>query len=1596
MLGRHSERAIDVPDSALKPSSAYGKLHSSSQDMKTVVIDMETKQDSDAELPNLITTEKNIAKFGVKVLPDDVVNILKKSSNSLISSEDDPSDTINNENESKTDSEMDAPAGKNVLSTVKVSHPIVEVHALKKNSGKNFNVPKTLPRTSFEIAGHSDKDKNGSVLVSIEEAGSASNEYNNHDLTSIQSEHVAESNQQDSKECTNWEKKTKTDSSDRTSELSSENEEVEALNFHCTLMSCEQSDSSPRNQHIDNLSTDVNVVREHLPGTTTLEIGATPIPMFTDDEVSRPTNEMEFDSENTMLFPLQNTNTNLLTDIPRTDDEKQSARRNYRFDYGGMRNFALDPSALAESPEHDENKIRMDADASLHANDASLDTLSRTTFSREIPLDIFNEEGYSVGVSSKSLSSHIGPIDSNDAVEFDLFRNKTDQVKDEEHLSINVVGHQLDTETVIDDPRSKNKDLEDGAAKINSMIEIATNSPADELIERNKNNRHIEAQQSSIKKPTSRVSSPNDRSNIFGMYVNHDFNTDNPEREIGNDSTNTGTKPKYSDSANKPIILEKQLLSDSPQSNESFVSAKKFFMAKSEVKLLSEVPKERPLSDIPEKINTLVSNFDIKLNNEQDEANSLEIKPRKISQLNFELSKPVNPTLAVKLRRAEDETENLIGEFHSGVQISPQETARGSQSQPHVMMLPMESDLPEVDSDLKKIADRDSNFHYITEILKQDVDSSISQKVQSSISDETDESFDNGFGVAFGFKGFKKRIGKVETLGDAEKIASVSQSSFPANDNNFGKIVVGRIPVSVLNKSFERLARSADEEQLLKGENPPESEATVSRPFEAGIAFSEIDSSFNLKEYNISRSPNDEQDDVANRGTSAKAFDISNKLRKITKKFDYTPNFSDTEDETDYLVSERLSVVSDSKNEDELDQKHKVKDCSFRVTDEESNSQYKDISTNEEIEAVSEVWMNASKADIGKYAGLSFDEMTRDYYDLQDENLSAVSSEEIMSLAATAAIANRRKKQTTSIFNPTLKEEGAEGKCHLDPSVISDVQEENFDKNIRVNTEKSEQIEPSDMHDVNSVSFTAPVYPEIPALCHKDDLDYDEKFVMNVKNGNKVIVKELKLKDNLRDEVKVNVGTHLKPSGQITNTDHVVCIQSIQSDNVNINAEKNKSEVTVSNMRRSLTDSEELKRKAASLDDLSQIPNCQDDSNLERAVSLEFRSNNESDSSINLHKHRINLPNSSATSIDEEAENFSQASLFDRNSSGLKKSAMWGTLEDAILPRHHASNDSLSIVNGNSVSIQTHRRRDYRASSLEGLPSSVLRSNSTKLTVDAPNVTVRSNPSLSMSNTEVAPTNLEINFNSKIEQKMDTSGGGPISNIEISGDHGISITSVSHSKWDPEDERIHQKTIVPSLASQIYTSKPSIMDISGATTIRVIENHPDVDSAGVLVVENEFDRDLISKTNSVLLNSNYLNDPNSEVTVTTVSGSGKTSFLTGSPPSPPELVSPLTMPTKHDWIYTNGDTFDVSDHSIHRGSSGYAERELMKNVNSRIISSDRNDQTMMQLKSLIHVDGNSSEDNRSSRTFVIPPAGTSAAISITQSESPPPFLQPPY
>lgn len=1588
MLGRHSERAIDVPDSALKPSSAYGKLHPSAHDLKSVVLDIEE------EISPKNTTDISMKKLGVNVLPVDAFvtgeNNEVKDKSSITENEtkvcsDSKLDVI----EAKTSNKGNNPTnsislGKDIAqSTVEVSLPIIEVHSQYEASEdildeEEKNIPTIIPRTSIDDSLEIEKHMDKPIAIVIEEtmdSNLVANSTSDEITTKVEAQAIQYDNEPD----------------DPITVSSEETDGNEIAIETIEPVSSEQvADESISSDQPSSNSTDVvqpeAIERERHIINNTFEVGV----MMTDDEASRPSSEIGLEQINQGRFQNADQTSHIMTSRPRTDDEKQSARRTFGFDFNEMINTGIDTTSIDESPECDENKIRMDA-ATLNVNDEALEAVNRISFSDEHRTEIIDEEGYPISVSSESVLPE--DVIQTNTSEFTLFRNKTDQVKDEEHSSVNATV-QNDEETNM--LRSENSDTEDDAAMRNSLVETADFNSTEGI------GRFLTAgikdDISSMKLSAKRVSSPNDRSNIFGMYVNHDFNADGSEREVVMDPITTGTKPKSTDNQNKntPNSPDKK----SPKSSESFVSAKNFFMAKSEVKLLTEVSKDLEEPKKTSSDRSVISSFDIKVNTPKDNSDSKTNRTeRKVSLLNFELSKPVRSTSDLKLSRPSQEKSVSTQVFtlkNEPLQMQNEQRIISS----HIASFNDESDLPEADSD---------KAYSVIQFPSTGISDNSPLADPQGVSDFTEENLNSnsskqGFGVAFGFKGFKKRIGKeeVELYEDGE-MNFEDRNTISSNEVRSDQRQINPIGISLASsaKNFEYSDPGIDENEYIdhKVDDLPESEASFTRYFDNP-------SSFSNSVENVVRSES---------------------IKKKNSRSDYVEGLSGTEEDIDEVKIISDSVINShrgytsSEEEFVLAERNGSLDVTKKVKSEASipiPTHRSSMTKSSNLIVDASDFENTNSMQKAKTSDSSYDDNPGEYDDKSsgksgdkrniafdgDSSLDD-SSEMVMSLAANAAMANRRKNVRVGLSS--YRNSNNEG--------------DKFDQDVLSEREKEDQSEITSLvvdetSTFNPVTISGTSYSEEGTQYHDYITDKNKVVSMKQKNENMIIVKDLKVKNQVMDEVKISVDSQLNRlpermtdyGSNIRNiNDHVVCIQNIHMENSDSDSDKEKSVVTISNTRRTLTDSEELKRKAASLDDLSSIPISQD---LERAVSLEFRSINDQDSSIHLHKHRINLPNSSATSIDEVDENssFSQNPTYEKNLSGMKKSAIWGTLEDSIMLRHHTSNDSLSTTNGNSVSVQTNRRRDYRASSLEGLPSSVERSNSTKLMVHPPSVTVRSNPTLSMSNVEIVPTNLEVNFNAKEIDDLDDREGGPISSIEISGDHGVSITSLSHSIWGTNDE--HLAPALPSTPMPLKNS--AIRDISGATTIRVIENKL-IRDPQVHVVDNNHTYDDDNSTNSVLLNSkNYVNDVDSEVTVTTVSGSGKTSFITGSPPSPPELVSPLSVQSKNDWVYTNGDSFSLAaDHKImgHRGSNTYSEGDIIKTGNSRVIANSDNiqdsgllshDQKMPKSMTQIRVDGSApeygKEDNRLSRTLVIPPPGTSAAISITQSDSPPPFLQPPY
>ncbi|XP_068232595.1 neuroblast differentiation-associated protein AHNAK-like [Palaemon carinicauda] len=125
--------------------------------------------------------------------------------------------------------------------------------------------------------------------------------------------------------------------------------------------------------------------------------------------------------------------------------------------------------------------------------------------------------------------------------------------------------------------------------------------------------------------------------------------------------------------------------------------------------------------------------------------------------------------------------------------------------------------------------------------------------------------------------------------------------------------------------------------------------------------------------------------------------------------------------------------------------------------------------------------------------------------------------------------------------------------------------------------------------------------------------------------------------------------------------------------------------ITSSTPKHPPIDSEELKRKAASLGDLSRLQTEPEVVNviLERAMSLDFMRAEATTPVEKIprlnHPLRLQLPDSSATSIDEEEETSIMALRVD-GGTGLRRAGQWGTLEEALQLRKFSSSSLVETV----------------------------------------------------------------------------------------------------------------------------------------------------------------------------------------------------------------------------------------------------------------------------------------------------------------------------
>ncbi|XP_047738281.1 uncharacterized protein LOC108678433 [Hyalella azteca] len=863
-----------------------------------------------------------------------------------------------------------------------------------------------------------------------------------------------------------------------------------------------------------------------------------------------------------------------------------------------------------------------------------------------------------------------------------------------------------------------------------------------------------------------KVSSPNDRSNIFGMYVNHEF-CEPPS------SSNIQSMPRF----------EQEIDNDSSGERDACGIGVKLDSDEETADVSDKVldPSKNITTMVRHQIEADVILHAIVPEHSGHEVSHMSVDgERKISCFEFELPK------STKKSTFELQLDN------SGVRS--ESSRRFAQVQPDIVEVAnfgsrvTESDLPEVDT-------------YLTEM------NSSAYKQSSNDDDELDSENDtasqkqqefNDFGNVFGFRGFKKHIARRDTSRSdvtemEENIPNAgtcaAKASVPISSPN---------SVSVLRMNFE----SSFEAPPSDDDDDDDYDETMCSSLNRNY-LPESESYLPSKQVRIKTA------------YPGNVIEIGgNVLSAINRTAAENSLFSSS---TAPAVEEKVNTG--------MNKAIPVASSAGHV-----RQRFDDLRTS--FEESSRPQERTSAEDKGKYPGTQ-NENNATYVDQSvATNLlySSDSDSDAMVLAAEMAVAQRKRKSGNKVGSSII--------INAEDGIKNEVDDNRKIDSFRVST-----------HAPNSVTVSNSLFQELSSI---PALQPQEVSVGCMPS---------KLVDEQHDVV-----TNPSPS-----RDGVYIVSTTKHGNEELprdlrdsdSSNLKNSEVTVisTENQKYPSDSDEMKKKAASLDDLSYIPNYLDDSLRERATSLEFKLEHGVERKSSFRARRTNLPRSS-TSM-REVERYSTVTVKDASNG-----------RDFRPPAGHNSENPRK-GHSHSVFVQSYRR-DQRASSLEGIPSCLRRSNSTKLAIHQSNVTVRSNPTLSLSTNNISPTNLEVNYDvTRVE--VDEPKGGIISNIEISGDRGASITSLTHSSpWRSTSEELQQSPTYQR--SSPHSSMQSTPETRGTTTIQVLESS--MEPQDVCVDGSNNGRMIMDHFKKQYLNlrTNGLDsDAEDEVTVTT----GDASFFTG-------------------------------------------------------------------------------------------------------------------
>lgn len=904
-----------------------------------------------------------------------------------------------------------------------------------------------------------------------------------------------------------------------------------------------------------------------------------------------------------------------------------------------------------------------------------------------------------------------------------------------------------------------------------------------------------------------RVSSPNDRSNIFGMYINHEFKGFPPNNVTSNNENSTDIADYHSTSEQ---VNQK---SEGPNKQAVFTTESEILVA-AEPNLNIDTISGTEL--LPEALCQSGQHSSDPLSSSRLQQKSE--SGQNISLFSFNLSKPKKSTFELQMGREEKPSSPPPVMKRSHISLT---RPSGDEKEERID----ESDLPEVDS-------------YLTEMKAADHTRETGTESMPPVRK------DGSFGTVFGFKGFKKHIDRV-----GPSVDDAVEAQNDNNDNEEESLEMSEeaskkdlIPeksnsVSALRMSFELMSEtltSDDEEstQSLQRHHLPESDTYLpTREAE----------SENTRSLIAVTGFSDAKDE---------SFDLSSD--KTASAFDTTFDSDDKKSGQSHTASDGLAVNFDSfefKPESEL--------AESRLYYERRQRKGSDTSANDVT--IDLIQAEANSKGFPKPIDSKLFRINPHGNDVPREKVIATSNDgsssesdcdRAMLMAADAAILHRKKR----------------------PGRLSEVPLSGYDKEIS-STVHINSLASLDVDSANSGGKE--ISTGAPSLVSVSGFAPDSVTVSNSSYKENERIPRTQLEgimigvDDITDG-SVNVVTDESRSG-VADSFYVVTNAIPRKVDAEYKSEssqeaydiKDKSEVIViSDEGMQGPDFEEIKNKAASLDDLSFLPNTTDDCVLERALSLELSGAPGLEYDESTQTRICKLPRISMGGV--EKYSFSSADNLSEHTRDYNKATK--------------SEDRNNSGHSHSVFVKSYRR-DQRAASLEGIPRSLARSNSDKLAMHHSNVTVRSNPSLALA-THHLPSALEPR-------------GGIVSNIEISGDHGVSITSLTHSSSSQWPQVDHQSS------TDLGGHSSSVLP--GTTTIKVVESSSPLDPRTPELSANSD----ILKQQIIKLQSDICDNDN-EVTVTTVSGSGNTTFIAASDDVTPTIQF-------NEWTHVNGNSSHEED-----------------------------------------------------------------------------------